>query len=290
MHSFYKILIRISIIFIWLPLSQANTLPENHAINGGLTIIPIDIKQKPEVYYDNHRVAVIKSPNPDQWLMIVGVPLSNIQSIQQLHMTKPMQANIPFHVSDKYYKTQYLTIDNQRKVDPYAEDKQRIEDENKKLTAIFSQYSQSNPFAHGFIPPAYGPISSQFGLKRVYNKQPRAPHSGLDIAAPENAPVTAISPGKVVEAGDYFFTGNTVIIDHGMGIFSLYAHLKKIDVKQGEQIKQGQLIGTVGMTGRVTGPHLHWSMIMNQTYVNPLLFVPERTIATVPKQSKAKEG
>ncbi|WP_133127137.1 M23 family metallopeptidase [Legionella nagasakiensis] len=291
MHYYKNMTVMIFIFFMPITLSHADYLPENHAVNGGVTIIPIDLKQKPEAYYNNCRIAVTKSPNKNQWLLVVGVPLDNIQPIQTLSMTKPWQAAIPFHISDKYYKTQYLTIDNKRKVDPYEEDKQRIEDENGKLAAMFSQYSQENPFAQAFKAPAHGPISSHFGLKRVYNKQPRAPHSGLDIAAPENTPVIAISAGKVVDAGDYFFTGNTVIVDHGMGVFSLYAHLKKMDVQKGEVIKQGQQVGLVGMTGRVTGPHLHWSMVMNQTYVDPLLFVPARTILSIPKELKqTKEG
>ncbi len=258
---------------------NALALPENHAVNGGLTIIPIDIKSQPDAYYHGNKIPVIPSTRPNQWLLIVAIPLSNNEPIQYINITKPVKTTIPFQISDKFYTTQSLTIKDLSKVDPQPEDKVRIDKETKKLAQIYARYSNINPFQQQFTAPLRGPISSLFGLKRVYNKQPRDPHSGLDIAAPQGEPVYAVNQGTVVETGDYFFTGNTVIIDHGMGVFSLYAHLSKIQVKTGEKIKQGQELGLVGMTGRVTGPHLHWTMIVNQTLVEPLLFVPVRKIA-----------
>ena len=267
----------------------AVTLPENHAVNGGVTIIPIDIKQKPDVFFNNSRIAIYPSTTPNQWLLIVGIPLDNNQAIQLLQVTKPYKASIPFHVSNKYYKTQYLTIENKRKVVPLLEDEQRIADETKKMATIFAGYSNRDPFSEGFKAPAYGPISSLFGLKRIYNKEPRPPHSGLDIAAPADSTVRVIDAGKVVDSSDYFFTGNTVIVDHGMGVFSLYGHLKAMDVKIGDTVKQGQQIGLVGMTGRATGPHLHWSMVINQTLVDPLLFVSAHAITTLPTPPKPQK-
>lgn len=261
---------------------SAIALPENHAVNGGLTIIPIDIKDKPEAYYHGNRIPVLASFKPNQWLLIVAIPLTNTDPIQYIDITKPFKSSIPFQISDKLYTTQYLTIKDLSKVDPQPDDLIRIGKETKKLARIYSKYSQMNPFQQQFTAPLRGPVSSLFGLKRVYNKQPRDPHSGLDIAAPQGEPVYAINQGIVAETGDYFFTGNTVIIDHGMGVFSLYAHLSKIEVQTGELIKQGQELGLVGMTGRVTGPHLHWTMIVNQTLVEPLLFVPIRYIALPP--------
>lgn len=257
-------------------------LPENHAVNGGLTIIPVDIKNQPEAYYHGNKIPVIPSTKPNQWLLIVAIPLNNNDPIQYIDIKKPVKTTIPFQISDKFYTTQYLTIKDLSKVDPQPEDKVRIEKETKKLARIFAQYSKTNPFQQQFAAPLRGPVSSLFGLKRVYNKQPRDPHSGLDIAAVQGEPIHAVNQGTVIETGDYFFTGNTVIIDHGMGVFSLYAHLSKILVQTGEQVKQGQELGLVGMTGRVTGPHLHWTMIVNQTLVEPLLFVPIRNIALPP--------
>lgn len=253
-------------------------LPENHAVNGGLTIIPVDMKDKPDATYLNNKLAVIPSVISHQWLMIVGIPLSETKPIQNIDILTPTKGVVPFHISDKFYRIQSLKIENTRKVDPFAKDRARINAEEKERQSIYATFNERNPFEQGFVAPSYGPISSQFGLRRIYNGKPRAPHSGLDIASPRNTQVVATSGGKVVSAKNYFFTGNTVIIDHGMGLFSLYAHLEKILVKPGQAVKQGEKIGLVGSTGRVTGPHLHWSMILNQTLVDPLLFVPVRTI------------
>ncbi len=283
MKRFFTVFSIITAVCLNLNAAFAQSLPENHAVNGGVTIIPVDIKQKPQAYFKGKRITVLDSKNPNQWLLVVGIPLDNKGDIQQLAIKSPLKAAIPFHVSEKYYPTQSLTIPNKRKVDPYEKDRARIDGETRQLESIFSGYSKNNPFEEKFIAPSHGPISSLFGLKRVYNKQPRAPHSGLDIASAAGSPVKAIGKGKVVDAGDYFFTGNTVIVDHGRGVFSLYAHLNDIKVNKGEQLNQGHTVGTVGQTGRVTGPHLHWTMVMNGTYVDPLLFVPAHSIRTMPK-------
>ncbi|WP_367605612.1 peptidoglycan DD-metalloendopeptidase family protein [Legionella sp. W05-934-2] len=260
-------------------------LPENHAVNGGVTIIPIDLKEKPAASYLDKKIAIIPSFMSNQWLMIVGIPLDEKAPIQNIRVSQPQQGLVPFHVSEKYYRIQSLVIDNKRKVDPFAKDRPRIEAEEKEREQLFSVFSERNPFEEGFIAPSHGPISSQFGLRRIYNGKPRAPHTGLDIASPKNTPVIVINSGKVVSTKNYFFTGNTVIVDHGMGLFSLYAHLDKILVKPNQQIKQGDQVGLVGATGRATGPHLHWSMILNQTLVDPLLFVPSQAITNMKKRS-----
>jgi len=272
--------------FILTPNALAQTLPENHSVNGGVTIVPINIKQKPEAYYNNKQITVIKSPNPNQWLLIVGIPLDKKDEIQQIQLKKPIKASVPFHVSEKFYRTQSLTIKNKRKVDPYAKDRGRINHEKNKMKSYFAKRTEGNPFKKKYIAPSNGPISSLFGLKRVYNNKPRDPHSGLDIAAPEGTPVRAVTDGTVIDADDYFFTGNTVIVDHGQGVFSLYAHLKEMKVKPGKRLEQGEILGTIGKTGRVTGPHLHWMMVMNETIVDPLLFVPPRIIRKVAKKPK----
>ncbi|CEK11144.1 M23 family metallopeptidase [Legionella hackeliae] len=291
MKDYFKFfrLIFFALSLIYSLFAMADALPENHAVNGGVTIIPIDIKQQPEIYYDNKKIAVIPSMKPNQWLLIVGIPLDKEQPIQELIMKKPYRMSIPFHVTDKYYATQYLTIKDQSLINPSPEDQARIDQETKEMGALYAQYTPTNPFAVKFTPPAHGPITSLFGLKRFYNNQSRPPHSGLDIGAPEGAPVHVIAKGNVVSAKEYFFTGNTVIVDHGMGLFSLYAHLKNMDVKVGDQLQQGQQVGIVGKTGRATGPHLHWSMIMNQTLVDPLLFVPVRIITAIPATDKTAQ-
>lgn len=270
------------VLFCFLNAAWATMLPENHSVNGGLTIVPVDLKQQPEAYFQGKRLPVLPSFKPNQWLLVVAIPLDSTSPIQTIDLFKPFTATIPFQVSDKFYATQSLTIKDLTKVDPRPQDTDRIAQETQKLQTIYAQYTPTNPFAKPYTAPLRGPVSSLFGLKRVYNNEPRDPHSGLDIAAAEGKPVYAVNQGVVAETGDYFFTGNTVIIDHGMGVFSLYAHLSKIEVQVGDSVAQNQQVGLVGMTGRVTGPHLHWTMVVNQTQVDPLLFVPVRKIALAP--------
>jgi murein DD-endopeptidase MepM/ murein hydrolase activator NlpD len=283
-----KALIFLSSLFLSTVQVFASPLPYNNPINGGVAIIPIKMIQKPEVFYKDKRVAVVPSNVKDTWLIIAGIPLEAKNSIQEMFVTKPYKGVIPFHINQKQYKKQFLSIDNKRKVDPHPEDEQRIAQEKETMSAAFAAWQASQPFKSKFIAPVKGRISSQFGLQRILNNKPKNRHTGLDIAAYTGTPIKATAKGEVIVIGDFFYTGNTVIIDHGQGLFSLYAHLNKINVSQGQTVKQGKVIGTVGATGRVTGPHLHWSMIMNQTFVDPLMFVPAKEIVIKPKAKPKK--
>jgi len=143
------------------------------------------------------------------------------------------------------------------------------------LARVTATFTDSPPRSLRLAQPVPGPYSSSFGLRRVFNGQSRNPHSGMDIAASKGTPVAAAAAGRVIDTGDYFFNGRTVWIDHGAGLLTMYCHLDAITVNHGDTVAEGDLIGRVGATGRVTGPHLHWSVSLNRAMVDPALFLAD---------------
>lgn len=186
----------------------------------------------------------------------------------------------------RIFDIQRITGVAQKYVEPSAADLKLIEKERQLIRQARERLSLVADFAGGFVWPVSGPISSVYGSQRVFNGQPRAPHLGVDIAAARGTPVQAAADGTVALAGDnLFFNGNVMIIDHGLGLTTVYAHLDEFAVKQGERVKKGQVIGKVGATGRVTGPHLHWGANLAGTGIDPQLLVPPMpdTAPTAPK-------
>jgi Peptidase family M23 len=168
-------------------------------------------------------------------------------------------------------------IDNmeQSKVTPNPADLARIKADQEQINAVRGTPFAAEDFLVPFIWPAQGPISGVYGSQRILNGEPRAPHYGLDIAAPEGSPVVAPAPGLVrLVAPDFFLTGGTIILDHGFGVQSVFIHLKAVEAKVGKHVQQGELIGYVGQTGRATGPHLHWGMNWLDVRLDPAYWVP----------------
>jgi len=158
----------------------------------------------------------------------------------------------------------------QQKVTPDTTHDAEIQRERKDVGVALKTMEPGDYWRQGFILPLTGRISGTFGNYRIFNGVPRSPHTGVDIAAPEGTPIKAAGAGKVILAGgNYFYSGNMVIIDHGQGLQTIYAHLKNTHVKAGDVIKQGDIIGTVGKTGRATGPHLHWGASINNIRFRP---------------------
>lgn len=145
--------------------------------------------------------------------------------------------------------------------------------ERKQSARVMATWTEPVPASLQLRQPVPGVRSSSFGLRRFFNGQSRNPHGGMDIAAPVGTPVKAAAPGVVIDTGDYFFNGNTVWVDHGAGLLTMYCHLDRIRARVGQRVRTGDVIGTVGKTGRVTGPHLHWSVCLNRTMVDPALFL-----------------
>jgi murein DD-endopeptidase MepM/ murein hydrolase activator NlpD len=254
---------------------HANSLPKESHVPGGVAILALGMEAPRQVTYNQQNVMTLKID--DQWQAIVGIPLNTEPGKQQLsvQMADETVKNIEFEIHDKAYETQRLTIKNKRKVNPYEKDMPRILSDKQRINNALSTFSSSPPNNMILHQPVVGRYSSPYGLRRFFNDQPRKPHSGLDIAAPQGTPIQAAESGIVVETGDYFFNGNTIFIDHGMGLITMYCHLNKINIKVGQQVTRGQKIGEVGKTGRVTGPHLHWSVSLNHALVDPKLFMEE---------------
>ena len=277
--------INAGIFVLWLTLTagtaSAQNLPRADSVPGGITVIPLVTAQEPmpRAYFADQRVMVVRQGG--FWRAVVGLPLSLTPGRHRLTVVDGTnnERTYYFTVRAKKYAVQHLTLRNKRLVDPTAEDLRRIERDKTAIWAAFATWTESDSPPLRFHMPAQGRLSSGFGLKRFFNNQPRRPHSGIDIAAPIGTPVTAPAPGTVIETGDYFFNGNSVFIDHGQGLISMYNHLKKVTVTRGMQVNRGQKIGEIGMTGRVTGPHLHWTISLNDSRVDPLLFLSDESLA-----------
>jgi len=179
---------------------------------------------------------------------------------------------IEFPVGEKRYASQSLKV-APSKVNLSAKDLARVDEEKIRIGRVLSRWTEPPPESLRLRQPVPGPRSSSFGSRRIFNGESRNPHSGMDIAAPAGTPVLAPLAGTVADAGAYFFNGNTVFIDHGRGLISMYCHLSAIDVKPGQRLSEGTRIGAVGMTGRATGPHLHWGLTLNRAWVDPELFL-----------------
>ncbi|MEM7026838.1 MAG: peptidoglycan DD-metalloendopeptidase family protein [Pseudomonadota bacterium] len=263
-----------SLLLTLLIVQSSYALPTESAVPGGVVILPINTQAKPNVTFYERKVMVIGEPN--NWRAIVGIPLSANTGDHYIQIDSgELKTSMQFEVLNKEYETQYLTIKNKRKVNPYKEDMDRIIKEKKIIGQAKSHWRGADNVMLSFIKPTQGPYSSPFGLRRFFNDQPRRPHSGLDIAAPKGTPIVAPADGVVINTGNYFFNGNTVFIDHGQGLITMYCHMDSIDIEVDTEVKTGDKIGEVGLTGRVTGAHLHWSVILNNTTVDPILFLSE---------------
>ena len=256
-----------------LPLTAlAQLRPES--VPGGVAEIAVAPRNgpRPEVRYGGR--PVLLQQGRESWNALVGIPLDTPPGEQHLDIgpagnTRPLG----FQVVAKQYPVQKLTIKNPKMVNPAEEDLARIAVERDTQIEIRSRFRDVAVERSDLSLPASGRLSSRFGLRRVFNGEARAPHTGLDVAVPAGTPVKAPADGVVANTGDYFFNGNTVFVDHGQGLITAYMHLSRIDVRAGQPVKKGDSLGAVGATGRATGPHLHWAVILNNTPVDPELFL-----------------
>ena len=246
--------------------------PRDSAVPGGVARIDLGpAAARPQAWADAVPLLVLGSPSG--WTALVGIGLSAEPGTARIRVQgESGERELAYTITPKRYTEQHLKV-SPRTVDLSPEDLARHERERAHQQGVIATFSAPPAGEPHMRPPTPGRRSSSFGLRRFFNGQPRNPHSGMDIAAPTGTPVVAPLAATVIDTGDYFFNGQTVWLDHGGGLLSMMCHLSRIDCKVGDRLAVGQRLGTVGATGRVTGPHLHWTVSLNRASVDPALFI-----------------
>lgn len=292
--------------------SQATLpFPMSRAVPGGAAVVPLGAARRaPKAIWNG--IPVLVTGSSSGWFAVLGIPLHTLQDrlVLEVQDTAPAatragnQAStrgkgkardvettasaLAGKVQSEASSTGLRRIDVPIHPHQYAEQHLKVAPgqvtlskevlsrhlrERKQSARVMATWTEPVPASLQLHQPVPGVRSSSFGLRRFFNGQSRNPHGGMDIAAPVGTPVKAAAPGVVIDTGDYFFNGNTVWVDHGAGLLTMYCHLDRIRARVGQRVRTGDVIGTVGKTGRVTGPHLHWSVCLNRTMVDPALFL-----------------
>ncbi len=259
----------------WAASAEADrhVWPQDSRVPGGIARLSLGpASNRPQLRFNEAPVLV--TGDMIEWSALIGLPLATAPGEYGLQVEIDGQRQEKrFTVHSKKYVEQRLKV-SPKTVDLSPEDNARYEREAAHQKTVMATFSE--PPAGSSLQmrvPVPGRRSSSFGLRRIFNGQPRNPHSGMDIAAPTGTPVRAPLPGKVIDVGDYFFNGGTVWLDHGAGLLSMYCHLSQVNCKLGDLLQTGDAFCKVGATGRVTGPHLHWGVMLNRTMVDPALFL-----------------
>ncbi len=261
-------------VFASAALASTSAWPRTSAVPGGVARVRLGAGgPAPRARIGAQRVLVTR--HDAEWVALVGIALATAAGSKlRIDVERPDGApeQHEITVAAKAYASQYLKV-RPGQVELSAEDLARYERERSHLARVIRTFTEDAPTRLGMVQPTPGRRSSSFGLRRYFNGEARSPHSGMDIAAAEGTPVVAALAGRVIDIGDYFFSGRTIVMDHGTGLLSLYAHLNGVDSAVAQTVAPGALIGHVGATGRVTGAHLHFSVYLNATPVDPALFL-----------------
>ncbi|MBU1426040.1 MAG: peptidoglycan DD-metalloendopeptidase family protein [Gammaproteobacteria bacterium] len=271
-----RICFRFSLFVLALPLLAHARLPEAANVPGGVAIVPLGSvsteADKPQTWLGDQPILV--TSDNGQWYAVVGIPLDMTPGSHELSVKIGDETKAEtFVVNPKDYPEQRITLKDTSKIELSATDLARAQREIADIRALEHHWRVTQDTDLALIVPAQGRLASRFGLRRFFNDEPRSPHAGLDVAVASGTPVKSSAQGKVLAVGDYFFNGKTVFVDHGNGLITMYCHLERIDVQTGETVNKGQRLGLSGQTGRASGPHLHWSVVLNGTMVDPELFI-----------------
>lgn len=212
-----------------------------------------------------------------KWQGIIGIDLACKPGRYEIEVsgwgkgsTRPSATTTyPLEVQGKEFAERRLKVES-KYVSPPAEQMKRINREAARTRELFAQYTPEKLWEGNFLKPVPGGITSPFGRKNFVNDQPRSPHSGVDLRGAVGVPVKAPASGKIIMSQELYFAGNTVMIDHGFGMISYLCHLSEIKVEEGNSVDRGEIVGLVGSTGRVTGPHLHWTIKVMEQRIDPM--------------------
>jgi murein DD-endopeptidase MepM/ murein hydrolase activator NlpD len=259
-----------TVLAVLLTLCGGVVAAQDAAWPGGIARIDLGPAEgtAPEVRYDDKRVLVAEQD--DRWLAVVGIHLDTPVGEAIVSLADGTQYSI--RIETHAYREQHLEV-APGYVSLSDENLARVSRERKLIDAALNTWRDTALDGVALRKPVDGPHSSSFGSRRFFNGEARSPHSGMDIAANSGVPVLAPRAGLVTATGDYYFNGNTVILDHGQGLVTMYCHLSRIDVDAGQAIAAGEPLGLVGATGRVTGAHLHFGTYLNGNAVDPVLLL-----------------
>lgn len=238
-----------------------------------LTLVAEGVPASVKGRFRDRLVPFFKTGREGEFAALVGIDMADEPATAELkadiaYPEGVRQRVYRVGVTPEEFRVQTMTLPKDQ-VEPDAAALRRINLEKEKVKSVFAAFTPERLWAQSFLVPVEGAPTGAFGSKRILNGQPRNQHSGEDIAATLGTPVKAANDGVVKMVDEHFFSGKGVILDHGLGLFTMYFHLDTTAVKEGERVKRGDVIGTVGQSGRATGPHLHWGAWLNGSRVNP---------------------
>lgn len=219
-----------------------------------------------------------KSEEKDEYYVLLGIDLTMKSGTYVIDLkckdkrNRILKTLYKIKVLKNYYKTQELNLPKEM-VDLEGEVLQRVREESKRFKKLWEVASGLRYWQGDFILPVRGEVEDNFGWKRIINGKRRNFHSGVDIKADLGDKVVASNDGKIALVGSFYLCGNSVVIDHGQGLYTMYFHLHEVKVRKGDIVRKGEVIGFIGSTGRVTGPHLHWGVRLNKARINPLALI-----------------
>ena len=256
-------------------MTSAWAVPEHAPRPGGTAVVALgtaSTDSPPVVSFNDKRTLVLQQNS--EWVAVIGIPLDQSVGVAKVTVRDSDDniSTVTFDVKPHAYREQHLTV-NKSYVDLSEQQLDRVGKERKVIDEALTNWRDAKLTDVALFQPVSGSRSSSFGLRRFFNEQPRSPHKGMDIAADRGTTIVAPRDGVVTATGQFYFNGNTVFIDHGQGLVTMYCHLDEIDVEEGQQLTAGATLGTVGATGRVTGPHLHFGTYLNGTAVDPALLL-----------------